>query len=616
METTDDMALLREYAAHNSEAAFEELVSRRVHFVYAAALRQVRDPYLAEEVAQAVFIILAQKAGRIQGGTLLTGWLFKTTRFAALAHLRAAAKRRQHELEVQMQSDVQSTPPDPLWEQISPMLDEALTQLGEKDRQAVLLRFFENKSLAEVGSFLGTGEDTARKRVSRALEKLHRFFLKRGVASTTAIIAATLAANSAQAAPTALAKTVATAAIAKGTAAGGSTLVLVKGALKLMAWAKTKSAAAVAAAIILATGTTTAVVEVVQSARASGPPGIEGAWQGIGEIPQQHIKARGVFRIVKLNGTYRATLDIIDQGRKDIPFKLDYHYPAVHAEANSPGGDVRELEATVSADGMEISGTYTEPNHNLSIPLVLKRTANPDSVQEPFTAEECAPRRDSDLQGWWSGTLKDGNLSLLYTLKIVEVSPGTFRGQCDSVLEGLRNIPVLVNYSRPGVKLTVNGFGDSFAGNLENGNTISGTWTSDSGEHPMKFKSVDPHAEAVREQRRDYHYSNPGELQGHWKGILTADRNGNKVKLRLAVDVARMADGAFFGSLDSPDELKDDVVASSVLFTPPRVRLEWRGIGARFEGKLKDGKLSGTWISGGPGPLGSPAFMVFERDKQ
>ena len=93
MQAMDDMALLREYAARHSEAAFEELVSRRIGFVYSAALRQVRDPHLAEEVTQAVFIILAQKAGKISDKTILTGWLFKTTRFAALAQIRAAAKR-------------------------------------------------------------------------------------------------------------------------------------------------------------------------------------------------------------------------------------------------------------------------------------------------------------------------------------------------------------------------------------------------------------------------------------------------------------------------------------------------------------------------------------------
>jgi DNA-directed RNA polymerase specialized sigma24 family protein len=97
MEAVDDMTLLREYAARHSESAFETLVSRRVSFVYSAALRQVRDPHLAEEVTQAVFIILAQKAGRISDETILTGWLFRTTRFAALAQTRAAAKRRQRE---------------------------------------------------------------------------------------------------------------------------------------------------------------------------------------------------------------------------------------------------------------------------------------------------------------------------------------------------------------------------------------------------------------------------------------------------------------------------------------------------------------------------------------
>src|ERR1035437_9377003 len=102
MQAMDDLALLREYATRNSEAAFETLVSRRIGFVYSAALRQVRDPHLAEEITPAVFIILAQKAGRISEKTILTGWLFKTTRFAALAQMRADAKRRQREQEVQM----------------------------------------------------------------------------------------------------------------------------------------------------------------------------------------------------------------------------------------------------------------------------------------------------------------------------------------------------------------------------------------------------------------------------------------------------------------------------------------------------------------------------------
>lgn len=261
MQAMDDMALLREYATRNSEAAFAEVVSRRIGFVYAAALRQVRDPHLAEEIAQAVFIILAQKAGRIPDPTILAGWFFKTTRFAALAHLRAVAKQSARtailEKELQMQTEISSATSDEIWNQMSPLLDEALARLGEKDRRAVLLRFFENKSLAEVGAALGAGEDTARKRVSRALEKLHRYFSKRGVSSTTAIIGETISTHSVQIVPAMLAKSVTTVAIAKGSIAAASTLTLVKGTLKILTWTKLKFALETASAILLAGGAMT-----------------------------------------------------------------------------------------------------------------------------------------------------------------------------------------------------------------------------------------------------------------------------------------------------------------------------------------------------------------------
>jgi uncharacterized protein (TIGR03435 family) len=264
MQAMDDMALLREYAGHDSEAAFETLVSRRIGFVYSAALRQVRDPHLTEEITQSVFILLAQKAGKISDKTILTGWLFKTTRFVALAQIRAEMKRARLEKEFQMQNEFQSDATDEIWNQMSPLLDEALAALGETDRQAVLLSIFENKTLAEVGNHLGTGEDTARKRVARALKKLHKFFMKRGVSSTTAIIAGVISANSVQAAPVALAKSVTAMAIAKGAAASISTLTLIKGALKIMAWTKMKMAAVISVGILLTAGTTTVTINKIE----------------------------------------------------------------------------------------------------------------------------------------------------------------------------------------------------------------------------------------------------------------------------------------------------------------------------------------------------------------
>jgi uncharacterized protein (TIGR03435 family) len=266
MQEPDDMALLREYATNKSEAAFAELVSRRVGFVYSAALRQVRDPHQAEEVTQAVFIILAHKAGRMREGTSVLGWLFKTTRFAALAQVRAAAKRQQREQEAHMQSIIQEQPvPDPVWEQLSPLLDEALARLGEADRQAVLLRFFEKKSLVEVGHVLGTGEDTARKRVSRALDKLRKQFSKRGVRSTAAIIAGAISANSVQAAPAVLTDSVTVLAVGKGVTAGSSILTLINGALNIMAWTKAKTAIVLGAGVLITAGTATITMKKLEA---------------------------------------------------------------------------------------------------------------------------------------------------------------------------------------------------------------------------------------------------------------------------------------------------------------------------------------------------------------
>ena len=126
------------------------------------------------------------------------------------------------------------------WNQIAPLLDGAMEKLGQKDHDALVLRFFENKNFAEVGAALGASEDAAKMRVNRALEKLHGFFTKHGISSTTAIIAGEISAHSIQAAPVALAKSVTAVAIAKGVAASGATLALVKGTMKLMMWIKLK----------------------------------------------------------------------------------------------------------------------------------------------------------------------------------------------------------------------------------------------------------------------------------------------------------------------------------------------------------------------------------------
>lgn len=263
----DDLALLREYAAKNSEAAFAELVARHINLVHSVALRQAGDAHLAGDITQAVFIILARKANKMGGQVVLSGWLSRATRYACAEALRNQRRRRQREQEAYMQSTL-NEPLQTAWEELKPALDDAMEKLGRKDHDALVLRFFEHKTFADVGAALGASEDAAKARVGRALEKLRRFFARRGVHSTTAIIAGALSSNSLQNAPSALAQSVTAAAMAKGAAASSSTLALVKGALKLMAWTKAKTVIVIGVVAALTAGTATVVVKNVVHANA------------------------------------------------------------------------------------------------------------------------------------------------------------------------------------------------------------------------------------------------------------------------------------------------------------------------------------------------------------
>jgi uncharacterized protein (TIGR03435 family) len=257
---------LKQYADENSESAFAELVTRYVNLVYSAALRSVGNAHAAEEITQAVFIILAGKANKLPRNAVLSGWLYQTARLTAANYLRSEIRRQNREQEAYMQA-ILNEPETEAWRQISPLLDDAMGRLGEKDRNAIVLRFFENKNLSEVGAALGASEDAAKMRVNRALEKLRKFFTKRGVALTGTIIAGAVSANSVQAAPGALAKTVTATALAKGATASTSILTLIKGALKIMAWTKAKTAIVSGVVVLLAAGTVIITVKKIQDHR-------------------------------------------------------------------------------------------------------------------------------------------------------------------------------------------------------------------------------------------------------------------------------------------------------------------------------------------------------------
>jgi RNA polymerase sigma factor (sigma-70 family) len=269
MQELDDNVLLREYVEHASEEAFATLVARHVNKVYSVALRYTGNPHQAEEITQAVFVILARKSSRLGKRVVLEGWLYQTARLTALAFTRSEIRRVRREQETCMQTVLNDSESD-VWNQIAPLLDTAIGSLNETDRHAVVLRFVYGKSMKEVGAVLGGSEGAARLRLHRAMEKLRQSFYKRGIVSTAEIIAGAIFANVVQTAPVGLAKTATALALAKGPAASSSILTLIKGALKIMAWTKAKTAIVTGVVVLLAAGTTPVIIKEIRSA-SSGP---------------------------------------------------------------------------------------------------------------------------------------------------------------------------------------------------------------------------------------------------------------------------------------------------------------------------------------------------------
>jgi RNA polymerase sigma factor (sigma-70 family) len=253
MRETDDIALLSEYTERNSEQAFTTLVARHVDLVYSVAMRHVGKPHYAQEITQAVFVILAKKARRLSRRTVLSGWLYHTARLTAANFRRTEMRRARREQMAGRQSGLNETEADD-WSHIAPLLDPAMAELSEKDHNAIVLRFFENKSLKAVGVALGTTEDAAKMRVHRALEKLRRFFLNRGVTLSGAGIAGLISANAVHACPAGLTASVSAAGLGK-TAVSGSVAVFVKATLQKLFWADLQFPVLCALGVLLGAGT-------------------------------------------------------------------------------------------------------------------------------------------------------------------------------------------------------------------------------------------------------------------------------------------------------------------------------------------------------------------------
>jgi RNA polymerase sigma factor (sigma-70 family) len=262
----DDQQLLQQFLSTGSQAAFASLVHRHVNVVYASALRQVRNRHVAEDVTQAVFIVLHRKAHKLRNMPTLGGWLLKVTRFAAVDAMRRQARQDRHERAAARPESVVPAPATEDWTEVAPVLDEALAKLSAGDRDAIVLRYMEDATFPEVGQKLGLSEHAARKRVGRALLKLRGLLARKGVAMSVGGLAGMIVSHGAVAAPTHVAANAAAVVAAGSTSAASASLAT--GAIAAMSHLKAKLLVGAVAAL-LTVGLGTAVMQL--SARAPAP---------------------------------------------------------------------------------------------------------------------------------------------------------------------------------------------------------------------------------------------------------------------------------------------------------------------------------------------------------
>jgi RNA polymerase sigma factor (sigma-70 family) len=238
MSEIESRDLLRSFAEDRSESAFRELVNRHLPMVYSTALRRLGgDTHLAEDVSQTVFTDLAQKAGTLPGDVILGGWLHRHTGFVAANFLRAEERRQNREREAVEMNALQELT-ESVWKDLVPVLDAAIDDLTVVDREAIVLRFFEGRDLRAVGLAIGVTEDTAQKRVSRALDKLAEFLKRRGVVMSVGGLGTVLLANAASAAPAHLTAKIGTVAMASRGAGMKAHALFSKSYIRASIWQK------------------------------------------------------------------------------------------------------------------------------------------------------------------------------------------------------------------------------------------------------------------------------------------------------------------------------------------------------------------------------------------
>jgi len=365
----DDHELLREYVRHHSEKAFSEMVARHLPLVYGTALRLIRDPAAAQDVAQTVFIQLARNAFKIWGGHALPGWLYRATQRAALLSLRREKSRLQRETTA-MNLAEQNCEPAQAWHNLQPLLDEALGQLNRVEQDAVLMRFFDGCNLDEIGRTLSLSESAAQKRVSRALEKMRRYLSGRGLTLSAALLASTLDAGAKTSVPFGMATSISIHALNSASVATGLTLT------SFLAMSLSKKLAAGLAAMLVLAGLSTIVIHYNGSST-SQASATKASAATMPRLSTPHPDTSGLPPIVRLQPSSSPNSSSMPTSN-DTGVKPVQTFSAIGATIPLPDGRTATLEAGqtgyVFADGIVV---IDDPKRGL-VPYGFAGTSSSD----------------------------------------------------------------------------------------------------------------------------------------------------------------------------------------------------------------------------------------------
>lgn len=355
MTMTESQQLLAAYVTTGSEAAFQELVTRYVDLVYSTALRLVEeDAHRARDVAQIVFTDLARLAAGLSPDSMLGGWLHRRTCFVARTVMRGERRRQARERQAVEMSALDNGP-DTSLVAIATVLDEAINELGPDDRDAILLRFYEHRSLRSVGEALGTSENVAQKRVARAVQELAGLLKERGYSLSAAALVGGLAAGAVKAAPVGLAMGLAKAALAGSCGTGGITA-----AAKTVVLTKVKLG--IAAVLIISGVATTLWLRHLTGAkrpRVSEPSGSELAFQS-GGVPATSIAEGLVTQPPMSNASASAPLSRVEPRTpaNDIAGAVSTRSQSVTAlPAKVPGSALIQRYSSGPQSRLRVEGT-------------------------------------------------------------------------------------------------------------------------------------------------------------------------------------------------------------------------------------------------------------------